>query len=199
MIHSIKLTSHLDPRRGYADHPRFDRDVWGLLLAHAFEIADVSIFANSYLSGSARKLATGERFSERITRLGVFELLGELLGDRALRDVLSWTSGGHLSVLYRVRSTADLLPRLVNLYPRGRTLGDDVRDDLGLKLDETQELRSFVQSCETEHVVLGFASNADPCYIFSSSADPLALALDRALLLAAPSYFDAPLIAPDVL
>lgn len=196
MIHSIKLTSHLDPRRGYADHPRFDRDVWGLLLAHAFEIADVSIFANSYLPASARRSATGERFSERITRLGVFERLG----DQSLRDVRSWTNGGgHVSVLYRVRSTADLLPRLVNLYPRGRTLGDDVRDDLGLKLDETEELRSFVQDCETEHVVLGFASNADPCYIFSSSVDPLALALDRALLLAAPSYFDALLMPSDIL
>ena len=196
MIHSIKLTSHLDPRRGYADHPRFDPDVWELLLAYAFEIADVSIFANSYLSASRRKLVTGERFSNRITRLGVFELLS----DRTLRDVLSWTNGGgHLSVLYRVCSIADLLPRLINLYPRGRTLGNDARDDLGLKLDETEELRSFVQACETEHVVLGFASNADPCYIFSSSVDPLALALDRALLLAAPSYFDTPLMPSDVL
>lgn len=194
MLYSIKLTSHINPRQGYAPYPRFDREVWALLLAHAAEVTDVSLFANSYLCAPARRRGErGERISRRITRLGSFERFD----DRLFRDVRGWTNGGgHLSVLYRVPAIAELLPRLVGLYPRGRARGDEWRDDLGLKRDETDELRDFAALSAPEHVVVAFASNADPCYIFSFSSDALDLVLDCALLLGEPTLADESFTPP---
>jgi hypothetical protein len=100
------------------------------------------------------------------------------------------TSGeGHFSVLYFLHTASDLLPQLVNLYPHGREPTDERRDDLGMKEDETIELRRFVQTQSPTHSIIGFAANADPCYIFNASPDALALVLDRAALLAQPSVW----------
>lgn len=186
LLYSIKLTSHINPRRGYAPYPSFDHEVWSLLLAHAAEVEEVCIFANSFWNGGAHPQAIGEQVSRRINRFGAFAQMS----DKAFHDLRRWTHhDGHLSVLYRVRATSDLLPSLVNLYPRHSAVADETRDDLGIKQDETTELRAFVQMHSPEHVVVAFASNADPCYIFSTSPDALHLVLDGAALLVPPSLW----------
>ncbi len=184
LLHSIKLTSHINPRQGYAAFPHFNRDVWTLLLAHASEIEAVYIFANSFWGGGARPRAAGERVSRRITRVGAFASMSAT----AFHDLRRWThDDGHLCVLYRVRATSGVLPLIVNLYPRRSAVTDETRDEPGLKVDETMELREFVEQHSPEHIIIGFALNADPCFLFSGAPDALHLILDEAALLATPS------------
>lgn len=186
VIRSIKLTSHINPRLGYDAHPRFDQEVWSLLLAHAAEVEGVFLFTNSFWNNGARIFEKEEHLTPRISRAGHFERMT----DRQFHELRRLTnSDNHLCVLYRARASSDLLPRLVNLFPRERSVGDEARDELGLKQDETNELRLFVQTHSPEHAIISFASNADPCYIFSSSPDALSLVLDRAALIAAPSLW----------
>jgi len=187
LLHSIKLTSHINPRAGYDARPRFDTEVWTLFVAHKAEIEDVCFFANSFwYGGDRRTFAAGRRVSARISSAGAFAQLA----DAQVMEAKRRTNGeGHFSVLYFLHSASDLLPRLVNLYPHGRTLGDERRDDLGMKEDEASELRRFVQTQSPTHSIIGFAANADPCYIFNASVDALNLVLDRAALLAQPSVW----------
>lgn len=184
LLHSLKLTSHISPRAGYDARPHFDTEVWSLLVAHKSEIEDVCFFANSFWHGDRRTFSDGRRVSARINSLGAFTKLDAVI----LEDARQRTNEvGHFSVLYFLHTTSDLLPRLVNLYPHGRETTDERRDDLGMKEDETAELRLFVQTQSPAYSLIGFATGADPCYIFNASVDALNLVLDRAALLAQPS------------
>lgn len=180
VLYSIKLTSHINPRQGYAALPRFGHEVWSLLLVHAAEIEEVYIFTNSFWSGSLRYFVAEEHVTPRIFPAGRFEQMT----DKQLHELRRLTSGdNHISILYRARATSDLLPQLVNLFPRERSIGDEGRDEPGLKQDEVTELRTFVGTHSPESVIISFASNADPCYIFSASPDALNLVLDRVALI----------------
>lgn len=185
LLHSIKLTSHINPRQGYAAYPRFDREVWSLFRAHKGKIEGVFVFANSFWGGDVRLFASHKQITPLISRIESFALMT----DKQLDDLRRRTSDeGHLSILYLIETTSELLPRLANLYPRsGCTLGDEMRDEPGLKQNEAAELRLFVQNYSPEYTTVSFASNADPCYIFSASIDALNLILDCAALLAPPS------------
>lgn len=187
LLHSIKLTSHINPREGYDARPHFDREVWTLFFRHKAEIEDVCFFVNSFWYGGERHtFPSGRRVSTRISSAGAFAQLSDVQAVEAKRR----TNGeGHFSVLYYLPTASELLPQLVNLYPHGRTLSDERRDDLGMKEDETTELRCFVQAQSPAYSIVGFAANADPCYIFNASVDALNLVLDRAALLAQPSIW----------
>lgn len=186
LLHSIKLTSHINPRVGYDSRPHFDTEVWSLLVEHKLDVEDVCFFANSFWHGDRRRLPDGRRVSARINSLGAFAQLGDVSLEDARRRT---NEAGHFSVLYFLSTASNLLPRLVNLYPHGREHTDERRDDLGMKEDETTELRRFVQTQSPTHSIIGFAANADPCYIFNASIDALSLVLDRAALLAQPSVW----------
>jgi hypothetical protein len=55
LLHSIKLTSHINPRAGYDARPRFDTEVWTLFARHKAEVEDVCFFANSFWHGGDRQ------------------------------------------------------------------------------------------------------------------------------------------------
>ncbi len=184
LLHTIKLTSHINPRLGYDSHPRFDAEVWSLLRGNAASIEEVFLFLNSYWRGDTRRFAMKAKVSQRIASLGA----SRQMTDDQWDELRGWTNGDNqFSVLYLARASSDVLPLLVNLYTRGGAISDERRDDTGLKEDEAAELRLFVAMHSPAYSVVGFSSNADPCYIFNASPDALLLVLDRAALLASPS------------
>ena len=163
-LHLIKLSRHINPRLGFATEPAFESQVWTLMLNHVEEISDVLLFINSRWWGSRRSFDAGESISPRISSIGRMAWLSH----QQFAEIFERSNdGGHLSVLYKIAHTSLLLPRLIKLWkPKQRTLSDSARDDLGLKMDETNELARFVHHAGELHTIASFGFAAEPLYLF---------------------------------
>ena len=162
----IKLTSFINPARGYAAGPSFEKHLWPLVLSNAEAIEKVFLFANSYWSGNKGSFEAGERVSPNIAEIGPLEWLSAKQF-KEIRDRSFLT--GHLNVMYQMASAHKLLPQLFELWPRPGKLSDHRADDFGLKKGETAEFAGFVESIPKDYVVATFGRNADPLCIFGST------------------------------
>lgn len=162
----IKLTSFINPVRGYAAGPSFKKEIWPLVLSNADAVQKVFLFVNSYWSGHQKNFEAGERISSNIAEIGPLEWLSA----KQYKEIEERSSAtGHLNVIYQIARTHQLLPQLLEAWLRPGKLSNHLTDDFGLKKEESAELARFVESTPDAYVLASFGRNADPLYIFGST------------------------------
>lgn len=166
MLGLVEFTSWIqDDPSGYSDNPEFEKDLWPLI-ATSRDISDVCLLRSRF---SAKKSL--DRLSMKVVdsawrefplRLGQISKLSEQ--DRGALSHLT-TFGGHLSVLYQFAGTGTL-QTLLRLWPRHSALSTDF-SLLGLNSAElTGILHALNAFCTDGHVVVAFAHDGDPMYLF---------------------------------
>lgn len=157
----LELDSYIEPPIGYPGRPYFDSDLWPLIVRRSGEIKTVLWFHHD-----RPPEPTGLRES-LLTDLGPMTMLSvqmiEMLKHRSYY-------GGHLNVLYVIPCESPLLTELVNLYPVPGVIDSDSTNDLALSFDVRSELVRFVEALPSQLVVLSFAHDGDPAFIFGERA-----------------------------
>jgi hypothetical protein len=157
----LVLDSYIEPPIGYPGRPYFDSDVWPLIVTRSDEIKSALWFHHDRSPDH-----TGLRQSP-VTDLGPMAKLSA-----QTIDMLKHKSyyGGHLNVLYVIPSESPLLTELVNLYPAPGVIDSDSTNDLALSFAVRSELTRFVEALPRQLVVLSFAHDGDPAFIFGERA-----------------------------
>lgn len=159
----IELTSFIRDRQGYSDEPLFDRQLWPLFLTNRQAIGSVFLFRHELSTVPAEFFGDYELISHNIVAVGP---LGRLSSEKL--EALEYLSffGGHLSVLYQTRNEDSFVPQLCRLYPQPGRLSNDAIDTLGLEDSARFELGAFVGTLSDDMLLVSFAHDADPLYIF---------------------------------
>jgi hypothetical protein len=157
----LELDSYIEPPIGYPGRPYFDSDLWPLIVSRIDEVQSVLWFRHD-LPPDRTSLGEG-----RLTDLGPMTKLST-----QMMEMLKHRSyyGGHLNALYVIPSESLLLTELVKLYPVPAVIGSDSTNDLALSFDARSELARFVGALPHQLVVLSFAHDGDPAFIFGEQA-----------------------------
>lgn len=165
IVSFIELTCDLGPEKGYADGAYFDTDIWPIFLSNLDAVEKVFLFINSGWGSSKKNFESGEKVSPNIADIGPMEWLS----NKQLREIEGRSFfGGHLNVLYLIAAKNSVLTKLLSMYPQPVKLNSRPVDTLPLKNRETVELGMLVSNIPDSHVLVGFAHDADPLYIFGS-------------------------------
>ena len=170
-MYFIELTSYLEPPAGFPTRPYFDEDLWPLLTAHAADIERVLLFQHN--SHKAIFPPASKLVSRNIAEIGrLTDVPPNVLATLAHLSFY----GGHLNVLYEVSSDSPLLERLIDSYPVSARIANDQVDNLGLAEEARSELAGLVEKLTSRHVLLAFAHDGDPLYVFGAQTTLQSLA-----------------------
>lgn len=169
MLCLVEFTSWIeDDPSGYSDDPEFEKDLWPLIAASR-DVSDVCLVRSRF--GAKKSLdrlsmkAVTSAWQECPLRLGPISNLSER--DLGALNHLT-TFGGHLSVLYQL-AVAGTLEILLRLWPRHSALSTDF-SQLGLNAAELIEIGQALDAlCTDGHVVVAFAHDGDPMYLFGEN------------------------------
>ena len=154
----LELESYIEPPHGFPEGPFFSSDLWPLILRRSDEVKSVLWF---------RHESPDHAGASHLSELGPFTMQSnqtiEMLKHRSFY-------GGHLNVMYVIQADGELLQELVRLYPRAGTIYSDSTNDLALTPAARFDLARFVESLPPDLLLLSFAHDADPAYIFGAHA-----------------------------
>lgn len=158
----LELTRFSDTSpQGFDDFPRFDKNIWPLLMQNASIVETVyvckypSIWQRLFSKGSAR---------QEIIDIGALKMLSS----NKIKEIKQLSNyGGHLDVFYKVKDE-DFLCRLIQMWSSPGQIGKDI-NALGLDHAKKSNIENLVSNIATSYVLLSFGHDADPLYIIGAS------------------------------
>ena len=160
----IELSSYSESLDRYDGGPYFDTDLWPLVLKNINQIRRVLIFHHESSKIPITSLGCGLMISPNIRDIGAMNQLSS----ESLATLAVWSFGGHISVLYHLANESSIPRELFNLYPIPGKLYLNSEDELGITDEARLEFAVVLNTVPADHVVLAFAHDADPLFIFGS-------------------------------